>query len=104
MNTKDMVLNTLQQLSATASPIYCFQIQALQRETLSIVYHPSPADSVLLGKTKSYSWQYSEQNSTSQPQGGPTPALGFKETPLKLFDIHSKHPHNQIFIVPGEPS
>lgn len=39
-----------------------------------------------------------------QPQGGPTPALGFKETPLKLFDIHCKLPHNQIIIMPGEPS
>lgn len=77
MNTEDMVLNSLQLLSAAASPIHCFQSDASQRETLSIVYQQSPADSELLVKIQSYSLQYSEQNNTTKTTRQSGPALNF---------------------------
>lgn len=76
------MLTSLQLLSATASPSHCFQSDALQRETLSIVYQHCPADLQLLVKTKSYSLQHSEQHNKNYKEDWSSPQFKGKCTKI----------------------
>lgn len=74
------MLSSLQLLAATASPSHSFQGDALQRETLSIVYQHCPADLQLLVKTKRYSLQHSEQHNKNYKEDWSSPQFKGKST------------------------
>lgn len=74
------MLSSLQLLAATASPSHSFQGDALQRETLSIVYQHCPADLQLLVKTKRYSLQHSEQHNKNYKEDWSSPRFKGKST------------------------